>query len=105
MEKQVNIRAFLDEDGKITALPRKHKPLCAVLHYLAEKFDADATYTEKQVNAMCDAWHTFGDYFLLRRELVDQGFLARERDGSRYWRVKEAQPQEAATPEAATPEA
>ena len=44
------------------------------------------SYTEKEVNALLDERHTFGDFFLLRRELCDSGLLQRERDGSRYWR-------------------
>ena len=86
MERKINIRPFLDGEGKITQLPKKEKVCVAVLAYLAEKFETGRDYTEREVNAVCDAWHTFGDYFLLRRELVDYGFLNRERDGSRYWR-------------------
>ena len=74
-------------------MPRKQKPRHALLQYLSTKFEPDTVYTERQVNAICDQWHTFGDYFILRRELVDDGFLGRERDGSRYWRIA-ACPQE-----------
>lgn len=87
MEKSIDISRFLDEDGRITQLPRKQAPRSAVLEYLATKFEPDATYTERQVNEICDQWHTFGDYFILRRELVDHDLLRRERDGSRYWRA------------------
>lgn len=80
---------FLDDDGRLTCLPQKHAVRRALLALLAEKFALGQDYTEKQVNAICDAWHTFGDYFVLRRELVDEGFLCRTADGSRYWRVAE----------------
>jgi len=89
MEKEINIQPFLDGEGKITQLPKKGKVRFAVLAYLAEKFEKDRDYTEREVNVVCNIWHTFGDYFLLRRELVDHGFLNRERDGSRYWRPQE----------------
>lgn len=93
MEREINIWPFLDDDGKITQLPRKLKVRLMVLAYLAEKFENDRDYTEREVNAVCDAWHTFGDFFSLRRELVDYGFLSRERNGARYWRVqKESDP-------------
>lgn len=83
---------FLDEAGRITQLPRKRRERLELLIYLSQKFAPDAVYTEKQVNQICDQWHTFGDYFMLRRELVDNGLLGREKDGSRYWRNAEAAP-------------
>lgn len=87
MEQKRNINRFLDDSGKIMQLPQKQKMRCAVLEYLAEKFESDCICTEHEVNDICNQWHTFGDYFLLRRELVDSGFLCRERDGSRYRKV------------------
>ena len=87
MKSAVNISRFLDEAGRITQLPVRLKPRLALLAYLADKFEPDTSYTEHEVNALCNQWHTFGDFFLLRRELVDSGLLAREPDGSRYWRI------------------
>ncbi|MEA5040009.1 MAG: DUF2087 domain-containing protein [Clostridiaceae bacterium] len=86
MEQKDRIRPFLDAEGKIKALPQRQNRRHEVLAYLAEKFIPGTDYTEREVNAICDLWHTFGDYFLLRRELVDSGLLCRMRDGSRYWR-------------------
>ena len=88
MEQKTKIEQFLDSSGKITQLPQKQKARVALLEYLAEKFEPDRMYSEREVNALCTEWHTFGDYFLLRRELVDHGLLCRERDGSRYWRAR-----------------
>ena len=87
MDTSLDIRRFLDSDGRIIKLPHRRPQRLATLKYLAQHFQPERTYTEREVNALCDAWHTFGDYFMLRRELVDFGFLARERDGSRYWRT------------------
>ncbi|MDO5560982.1 MAG: DUF2087 domain-containing protein [Oscillospiraceae bacterium] len=87
MDDKTQISQFLDTTGKLTAYPRKLKAKIAVLRYLAEKFEPDCIYSEKQVNEICDNWHTFSDYYLLRRELVDFGFLDRKRDNSQYWRV------------------
>lgn len=85
MENQIKISQFLDSEGKITQLPRKQQTKYAVLEYLAGKFEPNCDYSERQVNAICDEWHTFGDCFILRRELVDNKLINRERDGSRYW--------------------
>jgi hypothetical protein len=87
MDENLNIKRFLDSAGKIVQLPQKHKMRYSVLEYLAEKFEPGYNYTETDVNAICNKWHIFGDYFVLRRELVDYGLLCRERDGSRYWRT------------------
>lgn len=57
-----------------------------VLFYLGTKFEIGRNYTEKEVNAIIEQWHTFGDYFLLRRELIVCDVLRRTRDGAKYWR-------------------
>lgn len=88
MEQKINISRFLDNYGKITQLPQKHKIRVATLRYLVEKFESNRNYTEKEVNEICSEWHTFGDYFLLRRELIDNGLLCRELNCSRYWKPK-----------------
>jgi hypothetical protein len=83
------IEMFLDDEGKIKKLPSKGETRRAVLAYLATKFSPDRDYNEKEVNAIIDVWHTFGDYFLLRRELIDHQFLSRTRDCARYWKQAE----------------
>lgn len=82
----IPIAPFLDEQGRVIALPKKKVKLAAVLEYLAQKFEPGRTYTEKEVNEICLAWHTFNDYFLVRRSLVEAKLLLRKPDGSSYWR-------------------
>ncbi len=84
------LERFLDEEARIKQLPAKKEARIVVLAYLAKKFEAGRDYTEKQVNAIIDSWHTFGDYFLLRRELIDSGLLKRTPDGARYWKKENA---------------
>jgi hypothetical protein len=86
-EQKTGIGQFLDDSGKVTQLPRRQTAKRALLEYLIGKFEPDRVYSEREVNAICDEWHTFGDYFLLRRELVDCGLMCRKPDGSRYWRT------------------
>jgi hypothetical protein len=88
LEQKIDIRRFLDDSGKIIQLSQKKIFRVATLCYLAEKFDVNRNYTEKEVNAICEEWHTFGDFFILRRELIDNRLLCREADGSRYWKPK-----------------
>ena len=82
------IAHFLNEEGRIKALPTKYSVKFLVLEYLAEKFQKGRIYTEKEVNEIANRWHTFGDFYLLRRELIDAGFLARTSDGREYWRTE-----------------
>ena len=90
MVKSVNkdISPFIDDGGKIKQIPVSNKKKISVLMYLAEKFDVDKIYNEKQINTIINGWHTFEDYFLLRRLLVDYCFLNRTADGSKYWANK-----------------
>lgn len=84
MTDESMLRRFLDEQGRVAVWPSKptHKQL--VLVYLATKFAPGRTYTEKEVNEILKTWHTFGDWPLLRRGLVDAGFLGRDRGGYEY---------------------
>ncbi|MBP6005429.1 DUF2087 domain-containing protein [Candidatus Saccharibacteria bacterium] len=79
---------FLDTDGKVKIWPTKQAHKEIVLEYLSSKFDASNTYTEKDVNEILKTWHTFTDWPLLRRELIDRGYMARDRGGYKYWKIK-----------------
>lgn len=95
MELVYILRNFMDANGKLTAFPAKRKMKIYCLIYLAEKFEEEKDYTERQVNDLLLSWHTFADPATLRRELYEYHFLDRSRDGKIY-RVAEEQP----TPEA-----
>jgi hypothetical protein len=56
-----------------------------ILRYLAEQFEWDRRYTEKEVNEILGRTHE--DYASLRRYLVDSLYLARDHEV--YWRPKE----------------
>jgi len=86
-EKVINIERFLNEEGQIVQLSMKRNYRLATLSYLATKFEDNCYYSEQEVNEICGKWHTFNDYFLLRRELVDFGLLDRKRDGTKYWKA------------------
>jgi biotin operon repressor len=75
------------EQRRLKHIPVKQKKLLAVLRWLILDFEAGMTYSESQVNAILTRYHE--DYARLRRELVDFGFLRRERAGSKYWLTPE----------------
>lgn len=86
---QQGIERFLDGDGKLKLWPSKRAVQEQVYACLAQKFAMGRDYTEHEVNAILASSHTFGDLFLLRRGLIESGWLFRLRDGSRYWRNPE----------------
>lgn len=92
-KKKVNISVFLDAAGKIVQLPAPNRTKIPVLAYLAGKFEKNRIYNEKEVNGIINEWHTFGDYFILRRLLIDYKFLERTPDGAKYWVAKQEEAQ------------
>lgn len=97
MNHHTDISSYLDSEGRVTVLPsrkNKNKERSAVYSYLAEKFQADIRYTEKEVNEIINRFHSFGDHALLRRELIVNHHLCRTRDGSAYWRNVVPAPEE-----------
>ncbi len=70
-------------DGPLGHFPAKEKKRLAILRHVVKYFDPTATYTEKEVNAILKRF--YDDYALLRRYLIDYGFMDRTTDGSAYW--------------------
>lgn len=85
-DRQV-LQAYLAEDGTLTKVPSQRRKLEVVLNFIAEKFEFDRQYSEKEVNAVIGALNP--DISGLRRDLISSKYLAREKDGSAYWRVKQ----------------
>ena len=63
------LKNFLDQDGRLIKYPAKHKHKMLSLIYLSLQFEPNRRYTEKQVNEQLKAWHTFGDWAMLRRDM------------------------------------
>jgi hypothetical protein len=84
------ISKFQNQEGRLTMFPAKRRNKLICLYYLATKFEPDMIYTERQINEIIEANHTFQDKWLLRRELINTGLLCRLTDGSQYWLPKEA---------------
>jgi hypothetical protein len=80
------LKAYLKSDGTLAQIPMDARKLNVILNFLVEAFAFETTYTEKEVNTILRRFHV--DTAALRRYLVDMGFMAREGDGSKYWRVR-----------------
>ena len=80
------MKNYLNEDGTLKQIPSQGNKLLIILNFIVEAFAYDTNYTEKEVNTILRRFHV--DTAALRRYLVDNGLMARESDGSRYWRGK-----------------
>jgi predicted transcriptional regulator len=82
------LKAYLDEEGRLTAFPTQQKKERAVLRHIVRVFEFDRRYSEKEVNQILLQFNE--DNARLRRDLVDFGFMDREGGGGKYWRIEEA---------------
>ncbi|NJP05437.1 MAG: DUF2087 domain-containing protein [Chloroflexaceae bacterium] len=82
----IRLKRFLDTQARLVVWPSRHKDKILVRAYLATHGITGYQYTEKEINQVLNQWHTFGDWALLRRYLVDYGFLQRTSDGRTYWK-------------------
>jgi len=90
MENEMDARLarFLDQQGRIKQIPSKMKIRKMIYQYLADKFEDDRIYTEKEVNGIISEWSTTNDYFTLRRGLIENGLFGRNLSGSEYRKLK-----------------
>jgi DNA-binding transcriptional ArsR family regulator len=75
-EENAVLRAFFD-GPRLRQIPASRKKRVVVLRRLLERFGPGRDYTEAEVNEMLREAHD--DVATLRRELVDYGFMARDR--------------------------
>jgi len=80
------LKNFLNADGTLKQIPQEGKKMVIILNFILDAFPFDTNFTEKEVNTILRRFHV--DTATLRRNLIDYGLMARESDGSRYWRVK-----------------
>jgi hypothetical protein len=79
-EEQV-LRSYFRR-GKLKEIPAKQSKRRIVLSRLALEFDVGVRYSERDVNETLSRFHP--DYASLRRYLVDEDLLSRDR--GEYWR-------------------
>ena len=80
------LKSFLNADGSLKQIPPQGNKLLIILNFIVDAFAFHTNYTEKEVNTILRRFHV--DTAALRRYLVDNDLMARESDGTRYWRVR-----------------
>ena len=81
--RQKVINAFF-EYGKLKSIPAQQKKERIVLEVIADAFEYDRIYPEREVNISIADFHD--DFCTIRRDLVAEGLLDRNSKG--YWRIK-----------------
>ncbi|MBD3286393.1 DUF2087 domain-containing protein [candidate division WOR-3 bacterium] len=77
--------------GRISQYPRKRRDRHILLKSIVMTLSNGKDYNETEINDEIKSWLTRMhdpqglDYVALRRYLVDEGYLDRSRNGSRYW--------------------
>jgi hypothetical protein len=69
---------------RLTHLPNKQKKTLVILRWLAGLFQTGRLYTEAEVNTVLKTVYA-EDFVSLRRDLIDYGYMRRERGGGKYW--------------------
>ncbi len=87
---------YFDDQGKLVRWPGKYSQRMLCLWIIWSRIPARKTFTEKEINALLNELHLFGDHALLRRELVDNNMMQRTPDGRQYKRLELRPPDDAA---------
>ena len=85
-----DLQPYLDWKGRVVRIAEgkgSESVNARLYEMIARYFPQDGHYTEKEVNAFVNTWHTFGDQSGVRRELIDRGHLLRTRDCRAYWKA------------------
>lgn len=69
--------------GRLTQIPTQRKKREIVLLEIAQAFETDRKYDEKEVNEIIHRFHE--DHCTIRREMIAFGIMTRERET--YWRL------------------
>ncbi|NDI33452.1 DUF2087 domain-containing protein [Chengkuizengella sediminis] len=79
------LKKFFPEgtDGPLKTFSMKQKHKLVVLREITKKIESKRIYTEKELNQILAT--VYDDYVILRRYLIEYGFLDRKSDGSEYW--------------------
>jgi hypothetical protein len=83
-----------DTDGILLRWPSKNSLQLLCLWALWARMEPGRDYTDRDNTELLNGWASFGDHALLRRALVDMGYVARTPDGRTYRRIEQRPPAE-----------
>ncbi|OQS10985.1 hypothetical protein B0T37_02045 [Chromobacterium violaceum] len=83
-----------DDEGRLARWPKKFSEQRACLWALWAGLPRGEEWDEPAANAAIRALEALGDHVLIRRELVEGGWIGRTDDCRRYWLIERAVPEE-----------
>jgi len=87
-EQETITKKFFTEGPhkSLKKFPPREKQRLVVLREITKLLESERTYSEKELNQILKV--IYDDYVLIRRYLIEYGFLDRKSDGSQYWLKK-----------------
>lgn len=82
-EQEKILKTYFTDEGALLSFPAREKKKIVVLRRISTYFKEGVTYSEKEVNRILS--RVYEDHVLLRRYLIEYGFLDRTRDGAVYF--------------------
>ncbi|QIH75500.1 DUF2087 domain-containing protein [Macrococcoides canis] len=82
--EDLKLRFF--KNNKLVQIPKKEKDKILLFDWFVTLLNHNKTYSEKEINEVIKAY--YDDYAIIRRYMVDYGYLKRTDDGKRYERVR-----------------
>ena len=82
-EKIIHKHFTAGSNKSLTKFPPKEKQRLVVLKEIVKQLKTEHIYDEQELNQTLKA--VYEDYVLIRRYLIEYGFLDRKPDGSQYW--------------------
>ncbi len=88
------VARHFDTDGVLLRWPSKNKMQSLCLWALWARMESGRDYTDRENTDLLNAWASFNDHALLRRAMVDMGYVTRTADGRIYRRIEQKPPAE-----------
>lgn len=82
MDELIDFKKRFLKNGELVSIPKKESYKRIMLLWAVSFFELNTSYTELQVNRVLS--QLYPDYAVLRRYLVDYGFLLRDKRGLKY---------------------
>jgi len=84
-EQQKTVSKYFEDqpEAKLRKFPLKEKQRLIILREILKRIDNEVIYSETALNDILKP--IYEDYVLIRRLLIEYGFIDRKDDGSEYW--------------------
>jgi hypothetical protein len=79
VDESVLLDRYVDADGRLVVMPRRRSDRLIVYRHIAESIEPGRDHDEQSINTCLRPFHD--DVAMLRRYLVDEGFLVRRPPG------------------------